>query len=85
MGRIWAAIKSGDFDVARRQLVLQTTEEMTNLLKMFEPAVTQDATEESSGEQPERFSADAELPNAYAAPPQPKGEFAGCFAGEHFK
>lgn len=68
-GEYVAAIKSGDFDVARRRLVLQTTEEMTNLLKMFEPSVTQDSAEDSSAEQTENLSADAGSPDADAAPP----------------
>ncbi|MEJ7710397.1 MAG: hypothetical protein WKF84_11165 [Pyrinomonadaceae bacterium] len=40
------AIRFGDYDVARRSLVLQTTDEATNLSEMFAPQVMRELTDD---------------------------------------
>jgi oligopeptide transport system substrate-binding protein len=64
-----AMLRAGDFDVARRSLVMQTTDEETNMLELFgEPAA--DATAAASAE-----SAPTSSPQSPAAPqtPEPGG------------
>jgi oligopeptide transport system substrate-binding protein len=46
-----AAVRAGDYDVARRGMVMQTTDEETNMRLMFEPLTALPATEaETQGE-----------------------------------
>lgn len=52
-----AALNAGDFDVARRSLVLHTTDEATNLHRMFAPHMMQNQTEDAITEQTEENEA----------------------------
>lgn len=55
-----AALSAGDFDVARRSMVMQTTDEETNMLDMFEDvASVTTKTDTSRGAKPENSTLDA--------------------------
>ena len=61
-----AALRSGDYDIARRSVVMQTTDEETNMLAMFEPL----GQENSSGDEGED-AAQAESPSSVGAASSP--------------
>lgn len=45
------ALKNGEYDIARRGMVMQTINETSNMLAMFEPLIPEKTEQESNGEQ----------------------------------
>lgn len=60
-----SALKSGDYDIARRSIVMQTTDEETNLLAMFAEEQSVPLAEPQPGDP----NADQATPSATTAPP----------------
>jgi oligopeptide transport system substrate-binding protein len=72
MSRNWdeyeAALRAGDYDVARRSMVMQTVDEETNMLAMFDPERLNGVTNEE---------ASSENPESQEASPTPRAETRG--------
>ncbi|HEV2882159.1 MAG TPA: peptide ABC transporter substrate-binding protein [Pyrinomonadaceae bacterium] len=59
-----AALKSGDYDVARRSMVMQTVDEESNMLAMFDPERLNFVTSSETGESAESNTAPTPRPDA---------------------
>lgn len=65
-----AALRSGDYDIARRSLVMQTTDEETNMIELFgEDAPVESAAHASTSPQPSTPAPDGN--GVVASPPSP--------------
>lgn len=58
-----AALRSGDYDVARRSMVMQTVDEESNMLAMFDPERLNFATRPETGEGAEASAAPSTRPD----------------------
>jgi ABC-type oligopeptide transport system substrate-binding subunit len=61
-----AALKSGDYDVARRSMVMQTVDEESNMLAMFDPERLNFVTNPETGDGAEANAAPSPRPDARA-------------------
>jgi oligopeptide transport system substrate-binding protein len=69
-----AMLRTGDYDVARRSLVMQTTDEETNMLQLFgDPVADADVTGDEAAPQSPASAAPAQQEGAEAAGPRAGG------------